>query len=55
MEELINDKRFLDNLRLISNNLNIEFDDAVKEARIYLEEMYTDQHPIVRSIGVRLA
>ena len=55
MQELIDDRRFQDNLRLIANNMNVDFEDVKKEATTYLEELYTDQHPIIQSIGVRMA
>ena len=55
MQELIDDKNFQANLRLISNNTNVEFEEVLKEATTYIEELYTDQHPVIQTFGVKMA
>jgi len=55
MQELIDDKKFQDNLRIIANNSNTEFEEVLKEASSYIEELYTDQHPLIQTFGVKMA
>jgi len=55
MKELIDDKRFQDSLRRIADNSNVDFDEILKEATIYIEELYTDQHPLIQTLGVKMA
>lgn len=55
MEELISDKHFLENLQIIAKNHDLDFEEVKAEAEIYLKEMYTDQHPLVQTLGVKFA